>query len=305
MQASTLQAMVWATFAGDSLALGAHWMYDQQKIVRQFGEIEELTAPLSDSQHAGKRAGDFTHYGDQTLILLRSLAASGRFDIQDFARRWRNFWIDSASYVDQATRQTLANLEQGMDPDKAGSQSNDLAGAARIAPLMYLCGSDLAAAVQAAREQTAMTHQDGIVVDSAEFFVRVTGSVLAGQKPVQAIQEATKHDFASLPARKWVETGLQAARQDSVSAIQDLGKTCHAPHAFSGTVQVIARHEDDLPGALTQCVMAGGDSAARGMLVGTVLGAWHGIGALPAQWIQALQARSEIQGWLEELERLR
>lgn len=305
MQASTLQAMVWATFAADSLALGAHWMYDQQKIVRQFGEVDELTAPLSTSQHAGKRTGDFTHYGDQTLILLRSLAASGRFDIQDFARRWRDFWIDSASYVDQATRQTLANMEQGMEPDKAGSQSNDLAGAARIAPLMYLCGSDLAAVVQAAREQTAMTHQDGIVVDSAEFFVRVTVGVLAGQKPIQAIQETGTHSFASLPAQKWVETGLQAAKQDSVSAIQDLGKTCHAPHAFPGTVQIIARHENDLPGALTQCVMAGGDSAARGMLVGTVLGACHGVNVLPPQWIQGLQARSEIQRLLEELDRLR
>jgi len=305
METSTLQAMVWATFVADSLALGAHWMYDQQKIVSQFGETDELTAPLSTSQHTGKRAGDFTHYGDQTLILLRSLAASGRFDIQDFARRWRDFWIDSSSYVDQATRQTLANMERAMEPDRAGSQSNDLAGAARIAPLIYLCGSDLAAVVQAAREQTAMTHHNGIVVDSAEFFARVTVGVLGGQKPVQAMKETASHSFASLPAKKWVETGLQTTNQDSVSAIQDLGKTCHAPHAFPGTVQIIARHENDLPGALIQCVMAGGDSAARGMLVGTVLGACHGINALPSQWTQALQARSEIQGLLEELDRLR
>jgi ADP-ribosylglycohydrolase len=88
-----------------------------------------------------------------------------------------------------------------------------------------------------------------------------------------------------------------------VEAIQELGKTCHAPHAFPGTVQLIARHEDDLPEALIQCVMAGGDSAARGMLVGMVLGAYQGMEAIPEQWMQDLQARQEIDELLNKLEK--
>ena len=88
MDASALRAAIWATFAADSLALGAHWMYDQQKIVSRLGTVDTLIAPLPSSPHSGKQAGDFTHYGDQTLILLRSLAACGRFDVKDFARRW-------------------------------------------------------------------------------------------------------------------------------------------------------------------------------------------------------------------------
>jgi hypothetical protein len=58
MENPRLQGMIWASFAADSLALGPHWMYDQDKIEQKFGMVQELTAPLPASQHAGKRAGE-------------------------------------------------------------------------------------------------------------------------------------------------------------------------------------------------------------------------------------------------------
>lgn len=305
MTGVTANAMVWASFLADSLALGAHWIYDQNKILQRLGRVETLQPPPPDSQHAGKQAGDFTHYGDQTLILLRSLAGNRKFDLQDFARCWREFWQGPKSYVDQATRQTLANMDQGQDMTQAGSKSNDLAGAARIAPLIYLLGSDIQATVQAARDQTQMTHGDEKVIDSAEFFARVTMDVLAGKKPVQAVQDTAKIPFSALPAGQWVQAGLKAADKDSGPAIQELGKTCHIPHAFPGTIQLIARYEEDLAEALIQCVMAGGDSAARGMLAGMVLGAYHGMQAIPEGWMGELKAREEIEGLLNELEKVK
>lgn len=305
MTTSAKQAMVWASFLADSLALGAHWIYDQQKIARTFGRVEDLVEPLPGSQHAGKQAGQFTHYGDQALILLRSLTATGSFDQRHFAGLWQDFWATASSYVDQATRGTLANMDKGQELDQVGSGSNDLAGAARIAPLIYLLDPDVSALVSACREQTRMTHRDAAVVDSAEFFSRVVVDVLAGKRPVMAMQDAAGESFDALPAAKWVQTGLEAADKDSVEAIQELGKTCHAPHAFPGTVQLIARHEQDLPEALIQCVMAGGDSAARGMLVGMVLGAYQGMEAIPKQWIQALQAGEEIERLLDVLDTIR
>jgi hypothetical protein len=60
------------SLAGDALCLGPHWIYDQREIAQKLGQITGYAAPLT-SYHPGKQAGDFTHYGDQTLILLRSL----------------------------------------------------------------------------------------------------------------------------------------------------------------------------------------------------------------------------------------
>ena len=69
------RAMVLASFAGDALALGAHWIYETERIEKEFGKVENLCSPLADSYHPGKGKGDFTHYGDQSFHLLGYLAS--------------------------------------------------------------------------------------------------------------------------------------------------------------------------------------------------------------------------------------
>lgn len=150
MNSEQLRGIVWASFLADSLALGAHWIYDQKKMVQKFTRVDTLLAPWSGSQHAGK---------------------------------WHEFWIHAASYVDQGTKKTLANLQEGKDLVDAGSQSNDLAGAARIAPLIYLLADDLQDLVQASRDQPAS--EKSAFICRSLFFVPPKPSLKNSTKPQQ------------------------------------------------------------------------------------------------------------------------
>ena len=47
--------------------------------------------------------------------------------------------------------------------------------------------------------------------------------------------------------------------------------------------------------------MAGGDSAARGMLVGMVLGAYQGMPAIPSDWLATMKACSKIDHLLTQV----
>ncbi len=80
-----------------------------------------------------------------------------------------------------------------------------------------------------------------------------------------------------------------------------MGQSCYTPGAFPSVIQLIARYESDLKEALIQNVMAGGDSAARGMAVGMLLGAHLGEAAIPALWLAELERGEEIRGLLVEL----
>ena len=135
---SNRRTLLLASLAADSLALGAHWIYDTAKIEAKFGRVDTFLTPEAKSFHHTKKRGEFTHYGDQTFILLESIAAKKGFDLDDFASRWRAFSKDYEGYCDQATKATLKNFDRGKSPLETGSSSNDLAGAARIAPL-FLC----------------------------------------------------------------------------------------------------------------------------------------------------------------------
>ena len=144
-------AMVMASFLGDSLALGVHWIYDTARIQTEFGRVDSLLKPKPDSYHPTKEKGEFTHYGDQTLVLLESVAARNGFRLDDFAVRWGALFNRYRGYYDQATKSTLRNFELGRNPEDGGSSSHDLAGAARIAPLVFRYPDDPDSLAEAAR----------------------------------------------------------------------------------------------------------------------------------------------------------
>ena len=295
------RAMVLASFAGDSLALGAHWIYDTESIERLFGRVESYLKPGNHSYHATKQKGDFTHYGDQTLVLLQSLAQRKGFDLSDFSERWRTLFENYDGYVDYATRVTLSGYASGNSFRDPGSPSDDLAGAARIAPLVYACRHDVERLVESARAQTRMTHSNPLTVDAAEFFSRVAFQVLRGVSPTEAMRTISEEHFAGSQLSGWVREGMDSKTKKSVVTVTRFGQSCHVEEAFPGVVHLVARYEDNLREALIQSVMAGGDSAARGMLAGMILGASLGMESLPGQWIDELVRKNDILKLTEEL----
>jgi ADP-ribosylglycohydrolase len=295
------KAMVMASFAADSLALAAHWVYSTDKIARDFGRIDTFLDPDPDSYHQTKKKGEFTHYGDQAFVLLESLAARGGFDPQDFSGRWQQLFTGYDGYYDQATKGTLENLSLGKGFLEAGSSSNDLSGAARIAPLVYCLGRDEEGLVKAARTQTDMTHRDGLTVDASGFFARVTYRVLHGMRPVTAIEEVSGTFFQGSRLQLWTGKGIESCPGESVQTIKTFGQDCHTPDAFPGIIHLICRYENDLKEALVQNVMSGGDSAARGMAVGMILGAHLGMEEIPAEWIEGLKKGPEIVKLLDKI----
>ena len=295
------KAMVLASFAADSLALGAHWVYDTESISKMFGKVDSFLKPAPNSYHATKEKGAFTHYGDQTLVLLESLAAKKGFDLSDFSNRWRALFENYNGYMDHATTDTLSNYASGGSHEDPGSTSEDLAGAARIAPLVYVYMHDPDKLVESAESQTRMTHNSPLTIDSAAFFARVVWRVLQGTQPVEAMKNVSQEHFGGSPVSRWVEAGLATKDKDSVSTISRFGQSCHTEEAFPGVVHLIARYHNDLKEALIQSVMAGGDSAARGMIVGMVLGAHLGSAGLPQQWINELKKKERISALIERL----
>lgn len=294
-------AMVLGSFLGDSLALGVHWIYDVERINREVGRVDKPLKPKPDSFHPSKGRGDFTHYGDQTYVLLESIASRNGFDPSDFSMRWRRLFDGYSGYYDKATRAAMENLLHGKSPEAAGSSSTDLAGASRIAPVVYRYREDLDRLMDAARIQTRMTHNDPLVIDSAEFFSRVAFSVLRGQPPAMAIQQVTSNRFSESPISQWVREGIQSRDTESVAAIGRFGQSCQVDQAFPGVVHLVSKYENDFKEALIQAVMAGGDSAARGMLVGMVLGAYLGEESLPPDWVSSLTRKKDIGDLLDQI----
>lgn len=288
------KAMVLASFAADALALGVHWIYNTRVIDKKFGRVERFIKPERPTYHPTKDCGEFTHYGDQALVLLESVAECDGFNLSDFAERWRVLFQNYNGYVDGATKGSLENLAAGKSPKESGSASDDLAGASRVASLVYVYRNDPQALKTSVKAQTAFTHNHPDVIESAVFFAAITAQILTGATPRGTISQALKDGDYSDHLNEWIEKGLASAGQDSRQTILDFGQMCETPAAFPGVIHLIAKYENDLKSALVENGMAGGDSAGRGMLVGQVLGAHLGMDAIPPQWLDELKARRKI-----------
>lgn len=296
------KAMVLASFAADSLALGVHWVYNTALIDKQHGRVAHFLKPSGESYHPTKERGEFTHYGDQTLKLLDTLAGGSGFNLEDFAQSWQDFFKTYQGYMDQATRKTLENFQKGKGPRESGSHSSDLGGAARISPLVYLYRDDLEGLVAASRAQTAMTHNQPQVIDSAEFFARVAAKVLHRTPPKTAVKSVVDENFNKAPYNQWVSEGFASANMETRAAISGFGQICEIGAAFPAVIHLLARYEDNLKEALVENVMAGGDSAARGMVTGMLLGAYLGMEAIPADWLADLKNRETIMRGLDRID---
>jgi ADP-ribosylglycohydrolase len=290
---SNQKAAVVGAFVADALSLGVHWVYNTGVIDKKLGRVEQYHDPMT-SYHQGKRAGDFTHYGDQTLVLLESISRHSSFDAQQFAETWRIFFTDYSGYIDKATRTTLDNMNAGKPLTESGSDSDDLAGASRMAALLAVYGDDPDQLIRSARAQTAITHNNDQVIESADFFARSVLGVLAGQSPMTAMEATLKAHFSESSIASLVSMGLESRERDTRETIAEFGQMCSVEAGLPSAVHIIARYDDDFKAAMVENVMAGGDSSARGMMAGMVLGAALGMQAIPNAWQSEMSASDRI-----------
>jgi ADP-ribosylglycohydrolase len=296
------KSMVLASFVADSFALGSHWIYDTAKIDQQFGRITDLLPPHEGTYHPSKNLGDFTHYGDQSFLLLKHLTRhGGNLEITDYARDWQSFISDYDGYKDKASREAQINLDAGKEADTCGSNSTDLGGAARIAPLIYCYREKLNQMLPAVKAQTVLTHSGPGVVEGALFLAESCYAILHGATPREAFQRVLTESMASSELEVRLRKCLEQTHLDTRDQVKKFGQTCSINSALPGAVYAVLKNEDSLEEALIETVMAGGDSAARGMAVGMLLGAYLGKDKIPSRWLKNLTRYKQIVAALDEL----
>ena len=109
-------------FVADAAAVGFHWVYSQRRIVELAPKAPEFREPSEDDYeggvgyfaHATKRAGDLSQYGEQMLVMLRSLAQTqGCYEQAHYTEQFRRhfgYGGEFVGYIDRPTRQTLDRI---------------------------------------------------------------------------------------------------------------------------------------------------------------------------------------------------
>ena len=285
--------LLFGSYCADALSLGVHWIYDANELAQKHGRITHYKAPGTDSYHPHKQAGDQGHVGDQALCLLNFLLKEKIWDPSGFMDDWLGMWPDYNDYVDGATKTTLANIQNQTDKTQGGSNSVEIAGPARIAPLIvFLSNSSENKVVKAAVEQTLLTHRSKEAEESAIFLAKAGYRLMHGANLLDTLNET-----APAWAREKADGVLS---ENSVDAISKLGPACSISSALPSVLYLALKYEDDIENALTENAMAGGDNCARGLVLGMLLGAANGMTSIPNHWVENLKARTDLVDFLNQ-----
>lgn len=285
-----LKGMLYGAFIGDAFALGTHWIYDTEKLKIEASQVEHYTDPAKNLFHSGKHKGDFTHYGDQSLLLLKSIASNNGFDINVFKTHWLTHMSKYEGYLDHATKESL----QLLDPvNNLGSSSDELGGISRIAPLIFYHFDDQELS-RFIKEQTQLTHNNQLLLEFGKFLEDWILDLIIGKPLVPSLeQHISKHPSV----KPYYDEIKYRLKEDSVKVIKDIGQSCPSQFAFPTALFLILKHPTDFMSAMQENILSGGDSAGRGMLIGMILGASLGFNQLPKHLIDHLNEKSIIENF--------
>ncbi len=289
------KAMLLGSFLGDSFVLGAHWIYNVRAIKARFGEYDEPHDPLPSSWHKGKHLGDYTHYGDQAMLLYDYLKeCRGQYTVDGFKTAWRQYMNSYNGYMDMASKGSLKAFMKG---EAIGSKSDELGGAARIAPVLFFI-EEPATALDTAISQSRLTHNSELSLLATELFARMILKILEGEiasvpnmlrDSLDAVRENGK-DITLL--EEYLSAAETVASKSAVDIAKALGQSCHARHAIP-VIFTLLLTSSDYRTVQSLNARIGGDSATRGMIIGAILGAKNGMDNLPADWLAQVKRLPE------------
>jgi ADP-ribosylglycohydrolase len=278
MYENKIKDLVLVTLVTDAYCLGTHWIYDENQLVKNDVVWEELNKPLA-IWHKGKIAGDFTHYGDQTYWLYEFLKDKDSFDEKEYL----NFWFEKMKtydgYVDGASRNTLLNIENNINP--SGAQSHDLSIVGRIVPLLKVSKTK-EEFLQNVEKFVKLTHNSKEAIQSADFFANLLLMVLEKndiEKSILQLKSLYDSHFQDM-----IQKGLNSKDNDTFETIRTFGPACDINDGFSGVIHLLCKY-DNLKDMLISNSKAGGDSSARAMIASAILFANKDISEIPQNWL--------------------
>lgn len=226
---------------------------------------------LSDGGRHHIIAGQPTDDSEMALTLARSILREGRYQREKVLDAYRE-WLQTRP-IDIA--ETIERGLLGLHTTESESNGSLM----RVAPIGIRLAGDPAAAAQAARIDSALTHPNPLCLEACAAYCAAIAAGIAGATREQMVQAALAQ--CAGPAREAIERCALPA--------DFMARHGWVLTALQNAFYRLARY-DDVEQALVETVACGGDSDTNAAVAGALLGALHGRDAFPSRWVFPLLA---------------
>ncbi len=307
---------------GDALAMPVHWYYNRQALFEDYGRVTDYLAPRNphpdsilwrSTYVAPNSRGEILHdqfrywgqkgihyhqflkAGENTLnvkicrLLIQSINQNGTYEAEDFLRRYIAFMTSPGNhrdtYIEECHRNFFANYARGLPPEKCGVNEKHIGGLVGIIPIVVFYYDLADRARKAALAHLALTHPGLKMETAGSLMIDLLLKVLNGVPLKEAILEdieTQNNPLLGHPFTKWLND------PDDWVIGPRFSTACYVEHSIPAVIYLALKYHHDPEQALIINTNLGGDNAARGSVLGALLGAEHGVEKFPRRWVDGL-----------------
>ncbi|ERJ05693.1 thiamine-phosphate pyrophosphorylase protein [Halorhabdus tiamatea SARL4B] len=287
----TAEGVLLGLASGDALGRPGEFKSAEQ-IASQHGEVTDM---LADGSH-GKPAGTVTDDTEMALCIARSLVENGRFNGQDIADRFLEWFETDPFDIGLMTADALREYSHGTDWRSAGQEvwqhrsegSNAGNGSVmRCAPHAIAFADEPDTLQRVSKQSSAITHYDPRCRYGCVILNQTIAGYLRGED--DPLTNALAQVEGDAPG-ELVETLRLVPDLIDESDLETTGYVVH-------TLQT-ALHDaltaDSAEEAIVSAVNRGGDTDTIGAVTGAVAGARFGKESLPDRWLEQLEYHEDL-----------
>lgn len=234
-------------------------------------------------------AGQPTDDGEMALALARALVAGGGFDRDRVITAYVE-WKKSNPFDIGTT--TAKGIDALRDRGRADPTSQANGALMRVAPIGIAAAGDPAKSALWAREDAALTHPHSVCQAASAAFAAAIAAGVAGANPPAMWSVAYAEAGEDAGGAEIRQALLEARDALPPDFTRNLGWVLTA---FGNAFHRLWR-EQDFAEALTETVMAGGDTDTNAAISGALLGAAYGRDAIPQAWRSQVLACRAVRG---------
>lgn len=305
-------ACLLGALTADAAALGLHWIYDPARIdAIAAAQGHANFTPVNPAHfdgvpayfaHGQRQNGMRTQYGEVLHTAIQSLIAiQGTFTVSHYQAAYAAHFGPGGTYVgyiDRPTRGTLANLAAGQT-DPSGVDDDQLPATATLPAIVVatLGKPDQHATVTRA---IRVTNVNDTATAYGLAFANLLSQVLNGTPVAKALQTTAAAATGDLGTQL---TAALNSPQSSTDYGETTGRACHLPMGLPLAFHILA-NTTSFAAAIEANIRVGGDSAGRAIIIGSVMGAAHGLGGtsgIPADYLDKLHGADTLRQHCQSL----
>lgn len=289
----TRATAVLGAIVADAAALGLHWIYDTERIASVTKRMgSPAFVPVNPDHyrdvpayfaHGARQNGETSQYGEALHLTLPHIGPAG-FDVPGYQNAFGAHFGPGGTYrgyIDRPTRGTLDHLAAGQTAP-SGVDDDQLPAISRLPAIVaYGTSADVVPAIE-------VTNVNAVARTYGQVFAGLLGDVIGGAGVQAALHTAAK-GHSDLAA------ALSGDITDSTAYGAITQRACHLPMGMPLAFHIL-HHATSYTDAIERNILAGGDSCGRAMIIGSVMGAAHGIAGdgIPLGWILQTRAAQEV-----------